>query len=416
MQLRLFGASPGERRREISCYVCHGDRSLCNDAACPIKVKAKVILSLGKAINGTSLFGSSPPGVFVGQYGYPRVSMGPLVPPVADQDTSIMDAPELWLNKRMDELLGYRLSLLRGRSPLDVTAATRPPKLLRTVQELALSARPLDTEVWFKKRPKFTVLISAREAPTGPPVTITNMALAENPHVPRAVESIASDRDLPAEPAIMRLYDSSVPQRQIMRMFSVGILGVSKQRRLVPTEWSITAVDDILGKALRREVLAFPQLGEYVLFGHKALANNVQVLLLPTSWMYEALEAWLASPNPKPFSDYELTRGRRTYPTNLAGAYHAARLPILEFLRTVRRQAGAIAFLEVEREWIPLGVWRFREICREALKAPAQKFGNLPDAIEALSKRLILPMKKWMDASYLLKYHRSQERLEKFVE
>ena len=54
--------------------------------------------------------------------------------------------------------------------------------------------------------------------------------------------------------------------------------------------------------------------------------------------------------------DYELLSGRRSYAKDLEGAYYAARLPVLEYLRHVRRQAGAVVLMEVYPEWIPLGV------------------------------------------------------------
>jgi hypothetical protein len=42
------------------------------------------------------LAGCSPPAVFVGRYGYPKVDIGPLLPPEFG-DTSIMDKPEMWV-------------------------------------------------------------------------------------------------------------------------------------------------------------------------------------------------------------------------------------------------------------------------------------------------------------------------------
>jgi hypothetical protein len=378
-------------------------------------LKARVLTNLNRVLTSTRLYGASPPGVFIGQYGYPKVSAGPLIPPVFGEDTSIMDAPERWLDKSFGDLLNYRLSLLRGHSKYSVTAARAPDKMLSSVQEVVMAARPTDTELWFKKPPRLRVLISPREAPIGPTGQITKVIVAENPTVPRTVDHVVSDRDLKAELAVDRLYSSSISQQQITRMFSIGLLGVQRDRRLVPTEWSITAVDDILGKQLRREILQHQQISEYMVFGYKALANNVQVLLLPSAWMYEAMEAWLMTSNPYPAEDYELTQGRKDYPSNVVGAYHAARLPILEYLQKIRRQAGAIAFLEVEREWIPLGVWRFREICRAAMNQSPRKCTSLQESLEAVSKRLKLPMRNWLAKSALLKHYKSQLKLDAFL-
>jgi len=50
----------------------------------------------GNLFTSDSLNGSSPPSVFVGSYGYPKVGIGPMVPPVHG-DTTLLDSPELWL-------------------------------------------------------------------------------------------------------------------------------------------------------------------------------------------------------------------------------------------------------------------------------------------------------------------------------
>lgn len=414
-QQKLFPVSEGEARRERACYVCHGIQSLCTDVVCPIKLGARTLVALNKALTNTNLYGASPPGVFVGQHGYPRVTLAPLIPPIAHEDTSIMDLPEKWLNVELGRLVEYRVSLLRARSPLSISSPRDPPRVLSDVQDLVMSTQPVNTEAWFKKRPRLEILIQPREAPIGPMGTITKFALTENPHIPRQVDKVVSDSDMPAELGVLKLYQDGVAQSQITKIFSVGLLGMRDRRRLVPTEWSITAIDDILAKEFRSEILSYPAIDGYLIFGLEALANNVQVLMMPTPWMYEAMEAWLGSTNPTPFSDYELSIGRRTYPRNLVGAYHAARLPVLEYLQKVRRQAGVIVFMEVGTEWIPLGVWRFREICREALRGKPAKFTSIEQALSEIEKRLRLPLRVWLSRNHLIRYHREQSGLERFL-
>lgn len=414
-QLQLFKPSPKERRREVFCDVCHGNRLLCLKNVCPLLRRARQLFELERLLDKTEFFGPSPPAIFVGSWNYPKVIAGPLVPPVPDLDSDIMDAPEQWLDKTFDEILGFRFSLIRGKAPLHVKSAREPKGLLEVLQEAAMSERPTDTELWLKKKPTLRVSLSSRDAPTAPSGPIDKVRLAENPSIPRPVDRAVSDTDLKASPAVWSLFRDGVSQRQITRIFSSGLLGVKKERRLVPTEWSITAIDDMLGRTLHKEILQCPQISGYMLFGFQALANNVQILLMPSAWMYEALEAWAFSPNPFPDSDYELTGGRRAYPQNILGAYHAARLPILEYLSRIRRQAGAIAFLEVRKGWIPLGVWRFREICREALKRKATRHSSLRDALDELGRRLEVPLGNWVKRSKLLEHHRTQVSLESFL-
>ena len=51
--------------------------------------------------------GSSPPSVFVGSYGYPKVVIGPMLPPIHG-DTTLLDSPEKWLGKTLEEIVNYR--------------------------------------------------------------------------------------------------------------------------------------------------------------------------------------------------------------------------------------------------------------------------------------------------------------------
>ena len=414
VQAKLFRVTTNEQRRSL-CSICRGYRRLCGKSICPILAKAEALMRLEKNLSKEKVFGSSPPAVFVGSWNYPKVLAGPLVPPVSMEDTSVMDLPELWVDKSFGEILGYRFSLVRGKSFTDVRSAGNPDKMLSTFQETVMSSRPTDTEIWFDKKPKLSVVFSPREPPSGPSASIKRAVLAENPRVPKPVDYVVSDTDLKAEQGILSLYGSKINQRQITRMFSIGLLGAKKQRRLVPTEWSITAIDDILGRAIHKEILSHPWINEFMIFGHKALANNVQILLFPSSWMFEAQEAWLISPSPVPGVDYELAQGRRSYASDLAGAYYAARLPVLEYLKQIRRQAGALVFMEVHPEWIPLGVWRFREICREALKGQPVMFNTMEEALDEMGKRLSLPLSRWLERSKILSWFKSQTRLTKFL-
>ncbi len=406
--------STEEQRREVRCEVCQGDPVHCKFGNCP-KLAGVREWYRGKGESlGTSIFGATPPAVFVGEWGYPRVLTGPLVPSQPVLDPALLDAPEAWVGRSLADILRYRLTMVRGKAPLRVVDARRPDRNLAAMQEGVMASRPTDMEMVLEKRPNLDVLFSPRSPPTGPSAPLVKVILAENPAVPRKVDAVVGDTDVKTEVGVLELYGARVPQSHITKLLSIGLLGQGERRRLVPTEWSITATDDILGKALHREVLGLPEINEYRIFGQAGLANNVQLLLMPTPWMFEGLEAWLTGPDVYPEADHEFTRGRKRYPENLAGGYHAARLPILEYLKVQGRQAGAIAFLEVGKDWIPLGVWRFRELARAALGNPPVKVDTLPEALQELSKRLELPMDRWVARSRLLDFERRQTRLEGF--
>ena len=386
-----------------------------NSSRCPVFLRAKSLVDIEKVVGKTEFFGASPPGVFLGSYGYPNLLAGPLVPVLQEPDPSLLDSPDRWLDKSIDELLRYRFGLVRGKSTVRVQDARSPDKTLSLVQEIVMSETPTDTELVLKKKPYVRINLLTRSSPHGPSGVVERLSLASNPDVPRQIDTVVSDTDLPANEGAQSLYHNGISQQHIVRMFSIGLLGTSRSRRLVPTEWSITAIDDILAKDLRRRVSDYPRLDEFRLFSDRSVGNNVHVLLLPTSWMFEALEGWSTGPRPEVFGDYELNRGRKDYPTNIAGAYHASRLPVLEYLDKNRRQAGAIVFLEVTREWVPLGVWRFRELARRALTGVPSPFTNLEDALLEAQKRLLIPYRNWAEASRLLSYYKQQSVLDRYT-
>jgi len=404
-------ATLAEVRREIACGVCRGDIKRCRLAICPYLGRVRDWFEERRDLRTTNLFGASPPSAFVGSWGYPKVLVGPLVPPVRDEDTSILDASESWLSYELPEILRFRLTLVRGKAPRRVAEARAPDSILSTVQEAAMASKPIDTEMWFTKKPTLVSPFSSRAPPSGPSADIAKVDLTSNPSVPRRVDDLVSDTDLRAGAAVADLYDHGISQSHITRVFSVGLLGTKDRRRLVPTEWSITAVDDILAKSLVREVRSFPWISDFEVTSASGLANNVAVLMFPQAFMFEGLEAWNLAASPTPAHDHEFAGGRTTYPDQIAGAYHATRLPVLEHLASRRRQAGAIVFMEVYDDWVPLGVWRYRELARAALRTKPARFASLDAAEAELGRRLRLPLENWWRSSILRAYLRGQRRI-----
>ncbi|MFW9846363.1 MAG: hypothetical protein ACFFD6_06425, partial [Candidatus Thorarchaeota archaeon] len=108
---------------ERVCSRCMGHRHLCGIKPCPLLIRAKALSSIEGAVSGLDLFGSSPPSVFVGEQGYPKVLAGPLVPPVVGNEAAIMERPDLWLDKTIDEILAFRFNLVRTKKLIPVKAA-----------------------------------------------------------------------------------------------------------------------------------------------------------------------------------------------------------------------------------------------------------------------------------------------------
>ena len=100
------------------CPPCRGPRRLCGKPVCPITMQYYAFMRLEKFQDLDSVHGNSPLNVFVGRYGYHKVRVGPILPPVVG-DTSIYDYPEMWLEKSLDDILGFRSSLIHGKLRVD---------------------------------------------------------------------------------------------------------------------------------------------------------------------------------------------------------------------------------------------------------------------------------------------------------
>jgi len=414
-QKGLEPAGTGISYNDRVCSRCMGHRALCGISPCPLLMRAKALSDIENAVSGLDLAGSSPPSVFVGSHGYPKVLAGPLVPPIHGRETSLMERPDLWLEKTLDEILSLRFSLVRTKKPIPVDAAVEPPKVLHETQTMALSETPLESEAELIKRPSFTTIFSQRTLPIGPSAPLQLFKLSDNPAVPKPVDKVTSDTDLKATSGVMDLFEEGINQQHISRLLSIGLLGEKKQRKLVPTEWSITAIDDIIGKQLHKRVLRYKWINDIRVYADYALGNKVIALFVPTVWQFEALECWLGPPNPPILSDYEWHKGRKNYANNVVGAYYATRLPVLEQLDEMKRQAGALIFMEVNpKKWVPLGVWRFREIARRAFAKGGRRFSELEEALDLISYLLEQPLERYLESSELYNEYTSQKQLTEF--
>lgn len=397
------------------CSQCMGHRHLCGIKPCPILMRAKAQAQIDNAFVGMELTGSSPPSVFVGESGYPKVLAGPLVPPLRSAEAMYMERPDHWLTKTIDEILALRFSLVRTKKYIPVTAAQDPPKDLAETQTLALSESPLLSEATLLKRPQFTTIFSDVTLPIGPSAPLRTFKIDENPSVPKVIDRVASDTDLKAETGIRNLFDGGIRLEHITRLLSVGTIGQKKKRRLVPTKWSITATDDIIGKQLHKEVLRNPWINDFRVSVDYALGNTVALLFLPSGWQFEAMESWLGGLRPPIIIDHEWFKGRKDYAKDVVGAYYATRLPALEYLADIRRQAGVIVFMEIDpQQWVPLGVWRFREIAKRALETNVKSYSTIEEALNEIAQHFRIPMHRWLEKSKIYPIFMNQTKVTDF--
>jgi hypothetical protein len=411
------GGFLGDRGRSL-CVECKGAKMLCAKARCPLLVKYYAAVRQKQAIDSTSIYGSAP-GVFVGRYGYPAVSIGPLLPPIIG-DTAELDTPEMWIGKSIDDIVGMRSALVRGLHRVNVKKMDRAGKLVEDLQLLSMAQKPIDTNAEFFKKPSGRIELDDEVQPFGPSAPLKKMEIG-NFRLDHRIEKAFGDEDLGSKEAVLNLYGNDTLVTRIQRAFSMGAFGYKKSRRLVPTRQSITAVDSIIGETLVEEVKRLPLINEYRVFESWQLDNRFIVLMAPEPWSYELVEAWYPDTIWNPagrdimvISDHELSGGRTTY-AKIGGCYYAARLATAEYLVKEKRQAKVVILREAHSGYImPVGVWNVRENVRNALRGPYNAFNSLEAALSYVQSRFDIPIKRWTLNSFVLKDSRFQRRLTDF--
>jgi len=403
------------------CILCRGSKNLCGYAYCPVIAKAIASIKIRKVVGKTSISGSSPPAVFVGRHGYPEVLAGPSTPPVTG-DTSVYDLPEKWLSLPLEEVLDYRLSLITARQGVKVGEVGRS-RLVELLHELVLSIKPVEVEVELLKPPRPTIRLSEYEAPQGPTAPLKYFRVVGGGSSVKVIESVYEDVDMKATDAVIKLYEYGIPVTHIQRMFSVGALGRGRSRRLVPTRWSITAVDDIVSKYLISKVRGLPLINEYRIYVRKYRKNLFMAILAPRYWSFEWMEAWYPNSTWNPYGskvciegDYEGFTGRSSY-ASIGGCYYAARLATAEHLVREGRQATAIVLREIYPGFnIPVGVWFVRENLRAMYRSgPVARVSSLKEVAEVVDEYTDLGSSTWFASSRLLRYLLGSKSLMDYV-
>jgi hypothetical protein len=392
---------------------------LCGKSHCPVLSKAELLVKHLPKLSKEEIDGSSPPGAFVGRVGYPKVYLGPLIPPEKG-DTRLLDTPELWLGKSIQEIIDYRFRLIRGKSLVEIHDAVDPGTYLLDLHDLALSSASVEVDAKFKKKPRMALTLSEETQPFGPSAMIREMEIVPSTGE-QILEDVYYDRDLLATGGMVELYQDSVDVSRIQRILSLGMLGVQKQRKIVPTRWSITAVDDTLSKHLLRSIRRHPSIDKYQVYKYEYLDNWYSAILSPRNWAFEWIEAWFpgtawneTGSTPAMMGDHEPFEGRTTY-ASVGGCYYSTRLAVAEALTRMERQASALVLREIRPGYIlPVGVWNVRESVRATLKTQPTIFDTFQHALQFACKEFAIKPSIWVRNSHLIREELFQPRLSQY--
>jgi len=179
------------------------------------------------------------------------------------------------------------------------------------------------------------------------------------------------------------------------------MFGYRKNRKLVPTRWSITAVHDIIGEEIKKEIATFDTIDRHLLFSFEHFGNHFEVVLSPGDYSFQLIEIWIKksfwSPNKTWVGvDGESILRKKGYSV-LGGGYYAARLPVLEYMQKLRKKASVLVIREIKPEYYaPLGVWVVEEGVRKGMNKKPQIFESFEDALLTACNRVVTNREVWM--------------------
>lgn len=373
--------------------------------------------------NISKLDSNSPPSVFIGsKLRYPLVNVGILSPLERDENAWIYDDAKYWAdnNLQINDVLGLRDNLLNSRFQSNVQDSRTNNKFVQIAQEIAISSQPVDLEIELKNKLDFGRSRDKVLIPNGMRARLKEAKITGNVKVNQHVDKVIND-EIKSSEGMEILYKKGFNEYTLNKILSVGVLGLKKNKKLVPTRWSITATDDTLGKSLLKKIRDYPIIENPELFFGEFLGNQYLVMLFPDVWSYELFElyfpksSWNPSEEIKASTDYEDFHGRKEYAFNCQGGYYASRLPIIEYLNSIKRQASVLVIrLETPSYWAALGVWVVRESVRKALKNK-MKFSDDNELIESAKKigqiRYHFDITEILKKSRLLNQLKTQKKL-----
>ncbi len=338
------------------CIRCRGIKNLCGLKSCPLLKYTNILPRIAEVYSGIS-----PPAIFIGRYNYPRVMVSTL--------SSDFNVPENLYPLKLDDILLYRTSLYRVGN---VQRVDRQSKMIDRIKEISLSSSSIGINAEVHKIER-ALDINHISTPMGPRIIAGSIDLVNEPKVPKRIDTLHNDYDLNALSAVWEIYNHGFSNEYITRLLSGGALGKKIDRRLVPTRWAITAVDDIIGKKLIEKVREYEPLESIIYAENEYMWNKFHILFLPGPWSFEMIENWYGQnyfdTNVIKSSDYEKFEGRKKYAEIVGGSYYAARLAVLEFLDRIQKQSSVIVYRTIDSDYkIPLGVWVIRETVRDAMK------------------------------------------------
>ncbi len=390
------------------CVRCKGYKRLCGLPRCPILERFQSQVNVLSRINGREVQGATPPSALVGEHGYPKVNIYFMIPPgERGSDARYHDDPQGWISRRepLSKIIELRSSMVSAilNSPVN-----DPWSLYeKEISLAALSLKPVDSEAILRKAPLPTLKFDGITKPVGPSSPAEKIKIYDNPKLHRKIEKIMWD-DVKAEEAIRTLYLSGLDVYEIQRAMSLGVLGTIRRRRLVPTRWAITAVDEILSKFMKGFIRRERWIDDIEVRYGEYIGNRYVIVLMPGPGNMEWVEIWQprglwtrGSSKPVIWRVFEDNLGNLSA---IDGGFSAAKMAVLESLFKRRRSADVLIIREIlPTYYAPVGNWHIRETVKDIMKKDPVKVMDLSQVKDIIRKHIDIDLSVLSRKSLLLR-------------
>lgn len=333
---------------------------------------------------------------------YPNLVIGPGT--YENKEDAINNSPDKWIKTDISKIERNRqkqVFVFKNYSKMD---ARVPSKDIEEIQHLIKSEK--ETEVEINVDSKKINLYEKISGINNKGMILEKIKIVDNVKISKPVDKITNDTQLKAKDAIIEYYDKTEDVYKIEQLLSMGLLGLKKDRIFVPTRWSITSIDDILGKEIFLKIKNNITIDSIKMYKYEFYENTFYVIMLPFSWGFEMIEV---VNNEMVSYDFEINDPKKEYAYQVTGAYYAARLMVLNHLQEMGKCARVIVLRDIKPSYSSKGVWVIREGVREALKKNTIMFEDINQVINFISEKLNF---KWiLQKSEILKQIKYQRRI-----
>ncbi len=307
----------------------------------------------------------SPPEIYVGEFGYPRVQIGFVGTLNLRVKPNVLSSPEIWVTMGRQDFFRLRSEMFRFIQKVDISENN---PWIEFLQNIVMANNFIKVNVSAYKIPKRKSYFLPIGIPFGPVVLVNDAYIESDFSIDPYVERIIS-KDLVSRVSVWSLYQYGKRYYEIVQLMSLGLIGKLNHRKLLPTRYAMGAVESILVSRLKEEVMRYPPIDLFEIHKFNAFGDKFIVVLAPgdLNFIYSVLsnkseESKIDSKIISAFVNGNLSD------VSFQDAPDCVKFPILEYLYNIQRSASAIVFrYSKDRINRNMGSWFVRNSIKMAL-------------------------------------------------